>query len=124
MKINIKAHNLELTPAIRSYIDDKLVYLEKLLDPADETVLAEVEIEKTDHHHRGLVFRAEINLKTRTGQFFSQETMEDLYAAIDIVKDEVADQLRKASKRRISLVRRGGRRLKTMFKSINPWKRN
>ena len=73
MKINIKAVNLDLTPAITVYIEEKINRLEKFVsgegikewDEHNQAAMeADVEIARTTNHHRhGDVYRAEINLK-------------------------------------------------------------
>lgn len=118
MKINIKTSGIELTPAITGYVYEKLEYLNKHLVGVDaETIVADVEVGKTTHHHhKGEVFRAEINLSVN-GVFYRTETIEeDLYAAIDKAKDAMALELERGKGKRETLLRRGGRFVKGLLR--------
>lgn len=117
MKINIKATNTFLTPAISDYVSKRIDSLEKFADKTDETLMADVEVGKTSQHHqRGDVFRAEINLRIRGKQLRAVAEEADLYAAIDKVRDEMAEELRSSRKKELSLVRRGGAAIKNLLR--------
>ena len=89
MNIQIKNTNLELTQAISDYLYKKLSDLENLVSHHDKDALCRVEIGKTTKHHKsGDVFRAEINLRMKGENVYVVSEREDLYAAIDEVKDE------------------------------------
>ena len=89
MKVNIKATNLELTPAIKSYIEEKMTMLEKYL--GDTSVInTDFEVElTTKHHNKGEIFRAEVNLSLAREMLRVEKTESDLYKAIDKVKDHL-----------------------------------
>lgn len=63
MQINIKATNIELTPAIKKYVETKVEMLEKYLGKL--TVLnCDFEVEKAvGGQNKGEIFRAEMNLE-------------------------------------------------------------
>ncbi|OGL71481.1 ribosomal subunit interface protein [Candidatus Uhrbacteria bacterium RIFCSPHIGHO2_02_FULL_54_11] len=91
---NIKATNIELTPAIREYVEEKLAYLDELL-PSDPSIMADVEVGKTTHHHqKGDVMRCEVNLQVPGALLRVEKTEKDLYKAIDKVKDHLARQIK------------------------------
>lgn len=118
MRINIKASGIELTSALSSYVNDKVAMLEKLLvhDPA---AYADVEIGKrTNHHKTGEWFFGEINLHTMGKTIRCVEEESDLYAAIDKVKDGLAEEIRTADKKKNTLFKRGGRALKNLFRRV------
>lgn len=104
-----------MTPALSSYVEDKLSLLDKLVESFDG-VLADVEIGKiTNHHKTGNWFFAEVNLKFK-GQIIRKVTEEsDLYAAIDKMKDGLAEELRKYHRKQSSLLKKGGRVFKKLF---------
>jgi putative sigma-54 modulation protein len=89
----IKGTNMELTEAIKQYVDKKLGSLDKLTEkysPCD----AAVEVGKTSQHHqKGEVFYAEFNLNIPGTNLRATSTKDDLYAAIDDAKDELKRQL-------------------------------
>ena len=117
MRINIKAKDMELTPAIESYLADKLTQVEKFVQDRDDGALADVEVGKTTRHHRsGDVFLAEINLQDRGKLLRASVTREDLYGAIDEMKDEIISQIKSHQDRRLDLVKKGGRLFKQIFR--------
>lgn len=94
MKIDIKGTNMELTEAIKDYVNEKIGSLEKFFD---NIVEARVEVGKTSNHHqKGDIFRAEVNLDVPEKYVLRAEaTREDLYMAINQVKDELQRQVKK-----------------------------
>lgn len=113
----VKATGLELTPAIKSYVEEKLLQVEKLVDISTGGVRAEVEVGKTtDHHRHGDIFKAEFNLQVNGSQFRSEVTGADLYAALDEAKDELVRQITSQKDKNQTLFRRGARRLKNLLR--------
>ena len=117
IQIEIKATGLELTPAIKAHIEAKVLQLDKFVDSSTGNALAQVEVAKTtDHHKHGEVFKAEINLCSDGRLFTARVTTEDLYAALDEVKDELVRQITSYRNREQTLFRRGARRFKNMIR--------
>lgn len=94
MQIVIKGTNMELTEAIKDYVNEKVGSLEKYFDGILE---ARVDVGIISHHHqKGDIFRAEVNLEVPQKHVLRAEAeREDLYAAINEVKDELQLQLKK-----------------------------
>lgn len=116
MNINIKATGIELTTALHDYVVDKVSSLERFLSYNQDEIIAAVEIGKTTKHHKtGDYFRAEINLNF-PGQALRVEAEEsDLYAAIDVAKDNLSEAIKTVSKKKTTLFKRGGRLLKSIL---------
>ncbi len=115
LNISFKATQFEITPAIRAYAEEKVRMIERLLDARDTDARADVELEQTTRHHQsGPIFRAEINLHTARLTLRTEAQQEDLYAAIDVAKDELVEELRRSKDKKTSMMRRGGR----MFKDV------
>ncbi len=97
MKITIKSTNLDLTPAIREYINEKIGALAKFVARYEENgseLLARVEIARTtNHHHKGDVYYAEVNIDN--GKNIARAEVEDaeIHAAIDKTQDILKRQL-------------------------------
>ncbi len=89
----IKATNIDLTEALKLYIEKRLSTLSKMCarySPCDVAV----EVGKTSqHHHKGDVLFAEFNLTIPGTVLRATSTKDDLYAAIDDAKDELKRQL-------------------------------
>lgn len=98
MNLNIKGTQLDLTPAIRVYIEDKIGSLEKFIERIDakDAVAVRVEISRTTKHHRkGPVFRAECNLRL-PGKLLRAEHVDwDVRRCVDEIKKELQQQLKK-----------------------------
>ena len=94
MQIDIKGTNLELTQAIKDYIQEKVGALEKFFDQA---LIARVDVGlTTKHHQKGNIFRAEINLEVPQKNLLRAEsTRDDLYVAINEAKAELERQVKK-----------------------------
>ena len=89
MNINIKATNLELTPALKNYIQEKMDMVEKYLGEI-KVIAAHFEVELTTKHHvKGEIFRAECNLTLPHDMIRIEKTEKDMYKAIDKVKDHL-----------------------------------
>lgn len=90
MKIKIKATRLEMTDAIRQYIEDKMAMAEKYLGTKVKVVNCDFEISKAvGGQNKGDIFRAEVNLEVPNEILRVEKTESDLYKAIDKVKDHL-----------------------------------
>lgn len=125
MKVQIKATGIELIPTIEDYARKRVETLEKYFRREDpDSVFASVELAKTTQHHKsGEVFKAEILLRGGGKEYYAVSEKEDLYEAIDDVKDEVAREVSSWKDRSTTLLRRGGARIKNLIKRLN-WKNN
>jgi len=106
MKINIKATRIKLTPAIKEYIQKKMDMLDKYLGDI-KVINANFEVElTTNHHHKGEIYRAEINLLL-VGDFIRiDKTEKDLYKAIDKVKDHLREIIKRHKEKTIAKTRK------------------
>lgn len=97
MKIILHAKNIELTSAIKSFVDKKIGSLSRFLkDSKSDLIETRVEVGRPSRRHKsGPVFYAEANLKTGGKLFRASEERSDLYAAIDRVRDELEIQIKK-----------------------------
>jgi len=105
MNINIKATKTTLTSAIKSFIYEKVQALEKFIKPEDK-VYIEIEVDKK--HHKGLIYRAEINIKPHG--YYAESFAEDFYAAMDLLVPKIKEQLVKGKEKKLSKERRSMRR--------------
>ncbi len=121
MNTNIKCTDITLTPAISEYTTKRLEKIETLLIN-DPSAKCDIELARTtEHHNKGEIFRAEIHIVGAGKNIYASAEKDDLYTAIDAVRDEVFQELTSDKSKRISLVRRGGARVKGMLKGLWPW---
>lgn len=90
MNLQLTGKTIELTPALKAYVEDKIGGLEKYNGQITEmrVTLEDVREERTEQ------FRVTAQLHVGHEVLFTEEVAADMYAAIDIVKDELLRQLR------------------------------
>lgn len=88
MKLNIRGDKLEITGAIRDYVEDKLGRLDKYFK--DSNINANVLLKVKGN--RQII---EVTVPTDKYILRSEEEHNDLYAAIDLVVDKLEGQIRK-----------------------------
>lgn len=119
MNTNIKATSVELSPAIHDYLNKKVAAFDKLIDKSDESAALNVILAKlTRHHQKGDIFKAEMNLHISGKVFQASSEEQDLFAAIDLAKGEMVNELRSYKRKKIGLLKRGGNRIKNFLKGI------
>jgi ribosomal subunit interface protein len=123
MNINIKATGISLTPSISAYADKRLASVSKILG-GNPSFICDLELAKTSaHHNKGDIFRAEIHITGNGKDLYASAEDQDLYAAIDIMRDEITRELKASKGKRLSFIRHGGTRVKEMIKGVWPWRK-
>ena len=119
MRTTLKATNVALTPELRGYLDKKLDALEKFIGE-EPSAICDVEVGKsTKHHQTGPVFYAEFNLHLPGRDLRATAEAETVHAALDEVKDEILQELRKEKTRRTAFLREQGAKLKEFIRSAS-----
>jgi ribosomal subunit interface protein len=96
MNLDIKFTNLDLTPAIKEYIESKILPLSKFIEKWEKigAVSAQFELARTTNHHRkGDVYYAEINIKLNGKTLRAEHSAPDAREAIDKVKDIIKESI-------------------------------
>lgn len=92
MNLNLSGHHLEITPALRSYVQEKLSRVTRHFDHViDAHVVLSVD---------KLMQKAEVTLRVRGKDIHCASREQDLYAAIDLVTDKLDRQVLKYKSRR------------------------
>ena len=89
MKINIRGEKVEITPAIKEYIETKIAKLDRYFENSD-VLEASVKV-----RIKGLEQIIEITVPTSRFTIRAEEAHKDLYAATDLVVDKLERQIRK-----------------------------
>lgn len=98
MTINIRGVHLELTDAIRQYVEEKMASIEKF----GEITLVDAEVGKTtEHHQKGDIFFCRANVQMPGDMVTVERESEDLYKAIDKVRDHLRETLAQRKDRKI-----------------------
>jgi putative sigma-54 modulation protein len=90
MNLTISGHHLEVTPALRSYVTDKLDRISRHFDQlVDVKVLLSIE-NQTEKERRQ---KAECNIHVKGNDMFAESAHHDLYAAVDDLVDKLDRQV-------------------------------
>jgi putative sigma-54 modulation protein len=92
MNLTISGHHLELTPAIREYVEIKLERIRRHFDHVIDVAVI-LAVEKLPEKEKRQ--KAEINLRVRGKDIHVESIAEDLYAAIDTLIDKLDRQVLK-----------------------------
>ncbi len=87
MQINVTGHHIEVTPALRAYVTEKL---QRIVRHFDHVISIDV-ILKLENHHK----QAEGKVNAAGKSLFAQESSDDMYAAIDSLADKLDKQVRR-----------------------------
>ena len=113
--IQFKATNTELIGELQDILENKLRSLEKYL--GDETDLkCAVEFEKITSQNSGKIYRVEVNLYVKGKLHRAESTETTFEEAIDEVRNELDKELRRSNKKRDTLMKKGGRKIKEMLR--------
>ena len=85
MQITVSGHHVEVTPALRDYVNNKLAKLQRHFDNITNTDVT-LSVEK-------LVQKAEATVHVAGPDLFATCESEDMYAAIDSLTDKLDRQL-------------------------------
>ena len=120
MHITITGVHIEITDAIREYVNTRLSSLDKYSVKGDTSATISVELSKTSaHHSHGDVFQVEAQAHVKGMSFNVKAVREDLYSAIDEIRDMLAREFTEQKDKRISLFKKGAHKLKKLLKFQN-----
>jgi putative sigma-54 modulation protein len=87
MQINLTGQHLDITPALRDYVNEKIDRLERHFDNVTDMHVV-LSVEKLRH-------KAEATMHIAGGNLFADAVEEDMYAAIDALVDKLDRQVKK-----------------------------
>ena len=123
MNINFQTKNMESTEAIHDYVTKRVTDLGRLLSGIEEKggdINVRFDVSKVTHHHKsGEVFSADCSIIIDGKNFYSSVTKEDLYEAIDAVKENLFNEISKNKDRKQTLFKRGALSVKKMMKGLS-----
>ena len=85
MQINVSGHHVEVTPAMRDYVNNKFTRLQRHFDQITNSDVT-LTVEK-------LIQKAEATVHITGANLFAQSESDDMYAAIDALADKLDRQL-------------------------------
>ena len=117
--LQIKGINIEMTEAIENYFREKLNSLDKYIDSNDESIECNARVSKIAGNQSGDIFKAEVSLHTSGKNYGAESTKNNLYTAIDDVKDAVARKIVAHKDKKRSLFKKGASKAKRLLKGFN-----
>lgn len=90
LNYNVRGENIEVTPAIRDYVESKVGKIEKYFDEVPE---ANAHVNLKIYSDR--TGKAEVTIPLPNIVLRAEETSPDLYGSIDLVSDKLERQMRK-----------------------------
>ncbi len=87
MQLNLTGHHVEITPALKEYVNSKLVRIERHFDNVTD-INCILTVEKLRH-------KAEAKINVSGGTLFADSVADDMYAAIDSLVDKLDRQIKK-----------------------------
>jgi len=91
MTTNISANGVDMTDAIREYTEEKIQSITKYFDHITSANI----IVGMDNSDKAKPYFAEVNLQIPTKNIFIRKYSEDLYKAVDKVRDHLKVELEK-----------------------------
>jgi len=100
MKVIIKATNFDLTLELKREIEEKIATLDKFIPHINTPVEAFIEVAiENRHHKKGKIYYAEANIKVPGEIIRSEAREENIYKAINKMKDELQGLFKKYKER-------------------------
>lgn len=90
MNFNVRGENIEVTPAIREYVEKKIAKLERYFT---ETPEANVHVNLRTYNDKKS--KVEVTIPIPNLVLRAEEVHEDMYAGIDLITDKLERQIRK-----------------------------
>ena len=90
LKYNVRGENIEVTEALRDYVEKRLTKLEKYFDLSQD-VIAHVNLRVYRHHSA----KVEVTIPLPYLVLRAEETTDDMYRSIDFVSEKPERQIRK-----------------------------
>lgn len=100
MRFIISGKNIDVTPGLRSSIEQKLGKLERYFTPTTEIIVT-LSVEKERQ-------RIEVTIPMKGTIIRSEQVSDDMYVSIDLVEEVIERQLRKYKKKIIDKHQEGG----------------
>lgn len=86
MQVNITGHHVEITPALRDYVNSKLQKIERHFSNITN-VHVTLTVDKK------FLQKAEATVNLAKGEIFAESEADDMYAAIDLLIDKLDRQV-------------------------------
>ena len=104
MQLNVSGHHIDVTDALRGYVESKIEKIERHFDLVSD-IDCVLTVEKLRH-------KAEARVNVNGGTIYADNTEEDMYAAIDGLVDKLERRVRKYKEKLVDHRAREARKIK------------
>jgi len=125
MRVILKTKNIKITRKLTEYINKKIEHLERFVvplhdkkGPQKKKTLNEIRLElerTTQHHKKGVIFRVEAQMRLPGKIVDAEAVTDDIFVALDEVKDELQRQVKQYRKKKMSQSKRQARLIKRLM---------
>jgi len=85
MQVNLTGHHVEITPALKDYLNNKMIRIERHFESVT-SIKCILTVEKLRH-------KAEAKVNVTGGTLYAEAVQDDMYAAIDGMVDKLDRQI-------------------------------
>ncbi|MFC1495871.1 ribosome hibernation-promoting factor, HPF/YfiA family [Candidatus Margulisiibacteriota bacterium] len=118
MQINLQGHGIDLTEPLKEYTNKKIGKLDEFFSRITKAEVV-LDARKIQDNNRSQV--AEVSIWASEKKLIrASEAAQDMYAAIDLVYEELKRQLKKHKEKHVQERRRSGEKLKRMAREYHP----
>ncbi|MFH1146026.1 MAG: ribosome-associated translation inhibitor RaiA [bacterium] len=117
--ISFYSKDFDVTDSVRSYVEEKLKPI--FTQMGDEVMDIKVDLSRDHHHHKGEVFRAEVNFKVPKSLLRVVDYGESFQAAVDKLEERLK-RVVETHKGKQAARNRQVARIKRMVKLFTFWK--
>ena len=115
--IQVSVINIHRVEVAKEYAKEKMARLDKFINPQDEGVSMDIRISKTtDHHRSGKIYKAEASVMTSGKKFGAEVEADDLFVAIDELKDILSRKMSSYKGKKKGLFKKGAQKIKRLLK--------
>lgn len=111
--LTIHCKDFDLTDAIKDYAEEKVSSLNKYLSTDHDASKYSLRLGKTTNHHTsGKIFYAELGIAAPHKHYDAKIEAEDIYAAIDLLKDEMSNNIKNHREKQRTVSRHDAQKFK------------
>jgi len=116
MQVKIYGKDVELTPEVKSYAENKIGGLDRFLKNILEV---HVDLIKTTQHHKqGDIYKASANIHIPGSKIYADFSAETVLASIDGLVDQLQGEIKKTKGKKGTKQMKGLRKLKNLMTSF------
>ena len=118
--MTIYCKDFDLTSAIKAYLIDKMNTLNKFLNISEDDLNFNCRLGKvTNSQHSGKIFYIEISIHTPNKNYGARVEADDVYVAIDLIKDELGANISSYKDKLRTLQKKESQKFKQDLHSIS-----